>query len=78
MSIRGRWQAIALSIVLLAGGAAGAGDQPPAVGGTLPDFTLPAPKAPEDQKYLGLAGSGNFGISDIKAAVVIIEIFNMY
>jgi hypothetical protein len=76
--MRGRWRAIALSVVLLAGGAAGAGDQPPAVGGTLPDFTLAAPKTPEDQKYLGLAGSGNFKISDIKAAVVIIEIFNMY
>lgn len=78
MSIRRRWREMALSVVLLAAGAAWAGDQPPAVGGTLPDFTLAAPKAAEDQKYLGLAGPKDFKINDIKADVVIIEIFNMY
>jgi hypothetical protein len=78
MSIRRRWREMALSVVLLATGAAWAGDQPPAVGGTLPDFTLAAPKAPEEQKYLGLAGPTDFKIGDIQAAVVIIEIFNMY
>jgi hypothetical protein len=78
MSIRRRWREMALSVVLLAAGAAWAGDQPPAVGGTLPDFTLAAPKGPEDQKYLGLAGPADFKIGDVKAAVVIIEIFNMY
>jgi hypothetical protein len=67
-----------LSVVLLAAGAAWAGGQPPAVGGPLPDFTLAAPKGPEDQKYLGLAGPTAFKINDIKAEVVIIEIFNMY
>jgi hypothetical protein len=78
MSIRRQWREIALSVVLLAAGAAWAGDQPPAVGSTLPDFTLAALKTPEDQKYLGLAGPANFKIGDIQAAVVIIEIFNMY
>ena len=78
MSIRRRWREMVLSVVLLAAGAAWAGDQPPAVGGTLPDFTLAAPKAPEDRQYLGLTGPRDFKIGDIKAAVVIIEIFNMY
>jgi len=78
MGIRWQWREMVLSVVLLAAGAAWAGDQPPAVGGTLPDFTLAAPKAVEDQKYLGLAGPTDFKINDIKAEVVIIEIFNMY
>jgi len=78
MSIQRRLGEMALSVVLLAAGAAWAGDQPPAVGGTLPDFTLAAPKAPEDQKYLGLASSTDFKVGDIQAAVVVIEIFNMY
>jgi len=78
MSIRGQWREMVLSVVLLATGDAWAGDQPQAVGGTLPDFTLAAPKAAEDQTYLGLAGPTDFKINDIKAEVVIIEIFNMY
>ena len=78
MGIRRRWREMALSAVLLAAGAAWADNQPPAVGGTLPDFTITAPKAAADQKYLGLAGPTNFKIGDIQAAAVIIEIFNMY
>jgi hypothetical protein len=78
MSIRRRWREMAFSVVLLAAGAAWADNLPPAVGGTLPDFTITAPKAIADQEYLGLAGPTNFKIGDIQAAVVIIEIFNMY
>lgn len=78
MSMRWQWREMALSVILLAAGAAWAGEQPPAVGGTLPDFTLAAPKAAQDQKYLGLTGPTDFKIGDIQAAVVIIEIFNMY
>ena len=52
--------------------------QPPAVGGVLPEFTLPVPKSDEHQKYLGLAGKESFKISEISADVVIIEIFSMY
>ena len=53
----------------------------PAVGGQLPDFTLPAPKDSADKNYLGVSGllfSGPFKIPQIKARVVIIEIFSMY
>ena len=54
---------------------------PPAVGGSLPDFKLPAPKESADKNYLGVSGSffsGPFKIPQIKANVVIIEIFSMY
>lgn len=51
---------------------------PPAVGGTLPDITLPAPTNSADKSYLGLSGFGSFKIPQITAKVVIIEIFNMY
>jgi peroxiredoxin len=54
---------------------------PPAAGGSLPDFQLPAPKDSADKNYLGVSGpffSGPFKIPQIKANVVIIEIFSMY
>ena len=57
---------------------AAAGDSPPPEGGVLPDITLSVPKSPEHQEYLGLAGKNTFKIPDIKAEVVIIEIFSMY
>ncbi|KQC06201.1 MAG: redoxin [Smithella sp. SDB] len=36
------------------------------------------PDNPAELKYLGLSGSGSFRINQIKADVVIIEIFSMY
>jgi len=54
---------------------------PPAVGGPLPDFSLPMPKERADKTYLDISGSffsGTFKIPQIKANVVIIEIFSMY
>ena len=51
----------------------------PVVGGQLPDMKLATPKKPEDQGYLGIAPeSRSFRIPQIKAQVVIIEIFSMY
>ena len=67
-----------LGILLVSTGFALADSQPPAVGGKLPEFTLPVPKNNEHQEYLGLAGKESFKISDINAEVVIIEIFSMY
>ena len=58
--------------------AAGADSQPPAEGGVLPDIVLSVPKSPEHQQYLGIAGKDTFKIPEIKAEVVIIEIFSMY
>ncbi len=54
---------------------------PPAVGGQLPDFKLTAPKSSADKNYLGVSGiffSGPFTVPQIKAKVVILQIFSMY
>ena len=47
-------------------------------GGQLPSIVLPVPKSTEEKAYLGLSGSGTFKIPQVKADVVIIEIFSMY
>ena len=51
---------------------------PPVKGGVLPRVKLPVPKDPGEKSYLGLSGNGFFRIPQIKAQVVIIEIFSMY
>ena len=53
-------------------------NSPPIVGGALPDFNLSIPKDPISKDYLGLTGEGSFKISQIKAPVVVIEIFSLY
>jgi thiol-disulfide isomerase/thioredoxin len=47
-------------------------------GDALPAITLPVPQTPEAKNYLGLIAGESFTVSQIKAQVVIIEIFNMY
>ena len=73
-----KYLAVCFGVLLISAGFALADSQPPAVGGKLPEFTLPVPKNNEHQEYLGLAGKESFKISDINAEVVIIEIFSMY
>ncbi len=51
---------------------------PPQKGGVLPEINLPLPGDPVHNSYLGLSGEGLFQIPQIKAEVVIIEIFSMY
>jgi peroxiredoxin len=53
---------------------------PPAVGGMPPDIKLSMPNNMVDKNYLGLGifGFGSFKIPEIKARLVIIEIFSMY
>jgi hypothetical protein len=51
---------------------------PPKKGGKLPKVELPVPKDPTQRSYLGLSGDGVFRIPQIKAQVVIIELFNSY
>ena len=53
-------------------------NKPPAKGETLPVFNLPIPKSPAEKAYLGLSGDGFFKIPQIKAKVVIVEIYSMY
>ncbi len=50
---------------------------PPLVGGVLPNIYLTVPKNDKERIYLGLSGE-YFKISQIKARVVVIEIFTMY
>jgi len=52
--------------------------KPPAEGGILPEIILSAPESSELQQYLGLTGKKTFTIPEIKAEVVLIEIFSMY
>jgi hypothetical protein len=73
-----KYLTVFFSVLLVSAGFAWADTKPPAVGGQLPEFTLPLPKSDEHQKYLGLAGKESFKISEISADVVIIEIFSMY
>jgi peroxiredoxin len=55
-----------------------AANKPPEKGEVLPVMNLPTPKNPDERSYLGLSGSGLFKIPQIKAKVVIVEIFSMY
>jgi peroxiredoxin len=57
-----------------------AASSPPAVGGMLPDIKLSMPKDSAEKSYLGLGffGFGSFKIPEIKASLVIVEIFSMY
>ena len=65
-------------IFLLSVGPAGAASQPPAEGGNLPEITLTVPENTELQLYLGVSGKQTFAIPEIKAEIVLIEIFSMY
>lgn len=55
-----------------------AAKEPPTEGGMLPVIKLPIPKSPKEKNYLGLKGEGSFTIPQVKAKVVLIEIFSMY
>jgi len=70
---------VAFAICLLVATQTGlAFNEPPAVGERLPPFELPFPHETEAKSYLGLSGTGRFTIPQIKARVVIIQIFSMY
>ena len=55
-----------------------AAKSPPVKGTALPEINLAVPSKHSDRSYLGLPASGFFKIDEIKAKVVIIEIFSMY
>ena len=52
--------------------------QAPAEGESFPDISLSCPETAAEKGYLGLSSPGTFLLSDIKADIMIIEIFNMY
>jgi hypothetical protein len=64
--------------LFISSGFAISASQPPAVGGRLPEIVLTVPQDPELRQYLGFSGKETFTIPEIKAEVVIIEIFSMY
>lgn len=53
-------------------------ESPPAEDGVLPDFKLPVPQRQDERLYLGTGPDGHFKVPQIKAQVVILEIFSMY
>jgi len=50
----------------------------PSTGEPFPDVSLAMPEKALQKEYLGLKGSGSFRLSQIKAELLIIEIFSMY
>ncbi len=72
-----KYLAVCVGIFLLTASFSRADSQPPAVGGVLPEFELSVPRSDEHRKYLGVGGE-TFTIPEIKAEVVIVEIFSMY
>jgi thiol-disulfide isomerase/thioredoxin len=71
---------LVIMLLLAVAGSLTAASSPPVVGGTLPDIKLPIPKDSAGKNYLdlGFFGFGTFKIPEIKAKLVIIEIFSMY
>jgi len=69
--------AVAIFVLILNAQAIGT-NLTPKEGGTLPLINLDVPKDPAHRNYLGLSGEGLFNISQIKAEVVVIQIFSMY
>lgn len=53
-------------------------NEPPAAGGTLPQFELAAPQDATATSYLGLSSAEQFTVPQIKAKAIIIEVFSMY
>ncbi len=51
--------------------------KPPAEGETFPELVLPLPQKQEEREYLKVE-SGPFRLSDVKAEVMIVEVFSMY
>jgi len=70
--------ALAVVFILSIGWSTFAADKPPQKGETFPSIQLPVPKSLVEKSYLGLSRDGSFTIPQIKARVVIIEIFSMY
>ena len=65
--------------LLLSIGLLFAGIAPPKEGEVLPEITLSVPEVPTHQNYLGITkNKKTFRIPEIKAEIVLIEIFSMY
>jgi len=69
---------IVLLVLFMAKAICAAEINPPQVGGVFPEIELLKPVNSAELKYLGISGSGIFKVQQVKADVVIIEIFSMY
>ena len=69
---------MSFAVLACAGSGLRAAVEPPPEGGVLPQLELPVPEDAQARAYLGLPGTGKFTIPEIKARLVIIEIFSMY
>ncbi len=69
---------LAVFIGIRAGGSGNASEKTPLKGERFPDIRLAVPEKEAEKSYLGLSGKGTFALSDVKADVLIIEIFSMY
>ena len=50
----------------------------PSKGDVFPEVTLSVPEKANEKNYLGINGKGTFKISQIKAEMVMLEVFSMY
>ena len=70
--------AMATTGALFSGPRCEAAVSPPAEGEVLPDISLSVPQETRERKYLGVSAGERFKIPQIKAELVILEVFNMY
>src|SRR4030066_1682544 len=69
----------ALSVLLMALLSGPAGAETFQVNGdALAAIRLPTPTNNAEKEYLGLSGTGDFSLSQLKAVTLIIEVFSMY
>ena len=69
---------IAIFLALLHYSLAFGSNVTPVKGDVLPEIKITVPQNATDRNYLGLERNGTFTIPQIKATIVIIEIFSMY
>ena len=69
---------MAMVVIFFQAGSVAAETKPPAEGGVLPAIDLGVPQSAEYRQYLGITGKKSFTIPEIKAEVILIEIFSMY
>ena len=79
-NVKDSWILVLLSLVFFAlvHKPVVAASKPPAKGSVLPQFQLKVPEDSKAKDYLGLSGRGEFTVSEIKAQVVIIQLFSRY
>jgi peroxiredoxin len=68
---------LVLSVMVFVQAISAAG-RTPSTGEPFPDITLAVPDKSVQKEYLGLKGKGSFRLSQIKADLLVIEIFSMY